>query len=165
MDEIISGIVTILLIVYMAITGPILNTFQFADKAADNYVNRVTNSFQKEVRNNGYVDLNTYLKFRMALLNTKKDYDVVMICERKDAFPESDNNYENYFVENTNQQILKTIENKKRYEMNYGDNFTVTVKEKGLSNYKLLNMILYKTNNPQSKYIFAKYGGMVQNEE
>lgn len=163
MDDVFSGFIVVILLVMMFVTGPIYNTFQTTEKATDNYVNVVTSRFQKEVRNNGYVDYDTYLKFRNDLLTTKRVYDVEMICERKDVFPVS-SGYENHYVKNGTDQILKVIENKKKYEMNYGDNFTVLVKEKELSKFKILNMFLYGSSY-SSKYVFAKYGGMVQNED
>lgn len=165
MSEVLSAVITFIVLIVTTITGPVYNSFQIAEKATDNYVNVVTSRFQKEVRNNGYVDYDMYLNFRTELLNTKRVYDVQMIHERKDAFPENSNEYGNYFVENSNYKIIKVIENKEKYKMSYGDNFTVVVKERELSHLKLLYMILYDTNNPKSKYIFAKYGGMIQNEE
>lgn len=163
MDDALSTGAVFLLIVVLIIIHPVYQNFEYTEKTINNYVNVTTSRFQKEVRDNGYVDYYTYIKFRQSLLNTKKIYDVEMIHERKDIFPESENSSNNYFVE-SNKQILNTIENKQKYKMNYGDNFTVIVKEKGISEYKFLNMFLYG-NTSSSKYIFAKYGGMVENEE
>lgn len=162
MSEIIPTILAIIIGTYLYITGPIYDKFLTIDNYRENHVRVSTNSFQKEIRKNGYIDVETYHKFLKELARTGKMYTVELTHKSKLVYPDQESGYKVVFVDNNNNQIFREFDNGKRYVMKYGDDFKVTVTEKERANSRVLLSALkgYKLG----EYLTFTSGGMVENE-
>lgn len=167
-----SKLFAFILFLFLAIIVPVYNQFWMADKMINNQVNVVTDRFQKQIRNHGYVSKENYETFTRELANTGRDYTITMVHRKVQYYPlaPTDPKYKPekpYSVEllALNQDaILDEIYHKQMdYKMNYGDDFDVKVNEKNGFNKGsniFLNFISGNTNS--RSLIYANYGGMVE---
>lgn len=162
MEEFFSGIFACILVLYLYIVGPIYSTFNTVDNYIDNHVRTAVNSFQKEVRKNGYVDLDTYNKFLNEVSKTKKLYSINLVHKNKLVYPTENNGFEIHFIENNNNQVLKTIYENKKYYMKYGDDFKVSITEKEEAKGRVLMKSL--RGDTKKQYLTFSNGGMIENE-
>lgn len=162
MDEILITVVAIVIAVFLYIFGPIYNNFSICDTYIDNHVRTATNNFQKEVRKNGYVDLDTYNKFLYELSKTKKVYKIELIHGSKLVYPKGINDYQPVNIKHGNIEIYNQIFSKKKYLMRYGDNFKVTINETEVANSRILSSI--KKLNLKNNLMTFSSGGVVENE-
>lgn len=167
-----SKLFAFILFIFLAIIVPVYNQFWMADKMINNHVNVVTNRFQKETRNHGYVSKDNYETFTRELANTGRDYTIIMVHREIKYYPLSptdpkyrpDKPYSVELLAFKEDVILDEIyQNHKDYKMKYGDDFDVKVTEKNGFNKGsniFLNFISGNTNS--NSLIYANYGGMVE---
>lgn len=164
MEDFFAGLFAVILFFYLFITGPIYNNFAIADNYIDNHIRTASTQFQKQVRNNGYIDLETYNKFLQELSRTRKPYKVEIVHGSKLIYPKGINDYQTVFIDHGNQEIFNEIYKKKsKYLMKYGDSFKVTVTETQEANSRVL-LKSFKNIGANRTLLSFSTGGMIENE-
>ncbi|MDT8718232.1 hypothetical protein IAI10_16315 [Clostridium sp. 19966] len=153
-----------ILLTFGLLAGPIHNTFYTTDTAINNQVKRSINEFQKQVRNNGYVDLDTFKSFMSEMDTTKRVYKVELLHSSKLIYPNGTNDTKVLYIKHGNKEILKQIYSGQKYYMRYGDDFSITVTETQVEPSRLLEYSLYQNSGGFNKYLSFSNGGMVENE-
>lgn len=163
MEDFFASIVAILIAFYLFLVGPVYNNFSEADNYVNNQVSTITNQYQNEIRNNGYIDLETYNKFLNELAKTKRIYEVEIIHKSALVYPKGTNDYQTVFIDYGNKQIISTIYSGQKYYLKSGDEvkITVTQTQKDLSKVLMNSLKGYTGDVP---YIKISSGGMVKNE-
>lgn len=166
-SKVISIIIATILIIMI-----VYNMFWIIDRMVYNQVNVINNRFQKEVRTRGYIDKEMYDNFTNELTATGRIYDIEMLHRDIKYYP-LDEKSEDYskekpysieYFKHNEYEILDQIYNKnKRYLMKIGDDFTVTVRDKGTRGSRVLWNVVGGTKE-NNTLIFSTYGGMVENE-
>lgn len=146
------------------LVGPVYVSYQSIDNMIYQEVRAATNDFQKEVRKDGYVDLNNYNVFLNRLNSTEKVYDVQIIHTSKLVYPNTSvsEGFSIEHIDHGNKEVIPTIYNNQKYLMKYGDDFKVEVSEK-VPGYSSMLMGLV-TAQPTIQTQFWVDGGMVQNQ-
>lgn len=164
MEDFFGILILSLLLTFGFIQGPIYNTFNETDTYVNNYVKSSINDFQKQVRDNGYVDYDTYNKFLHKLNKTKTVYKIQLIHSSKLVYPSGTNDFKLVYVDYGNKAIWNTIYAKQKYYMRYGDDFNVKVTEIQMENSKKLTRGLFTLTSSSNSLLTFQNGGMVQNE-
>lgn len=163
MNNFIGSIVLAIVVIFGYISGPIYKNFETSDTYINTYVKVITNDFQKNVRDCGYIDADMYNNYIDKLNKTGRMYDIEITYTQKLIYPNGANNFKTYYVQHGNSEIFKTIfQNKQKYNMKYGDDFNIVVTEKQEENSRLLASSLYLFSNDSIKLSFP-YGGMIDN--
>ena len=165
LSKLASLIMAVLLIVIM-----MYDRTNYIERYVSNQVNVSANRFQKEARRKGYIDQKSYDQLLSELNNTGKLYDIKMLHRDIKYYPVDksidENKYKIETFRHNEKEILNKIYNeKKNYLMRYGDDFQITINEKGES----ANSILWKALSGDKadkgdNNIFASFGGAVENE-
>lgn len=158
-----SLMIAVLLIVIM-----MYDRTNYIERYISNQVNVSANRFQKEARRKGYVDKQSYDQLMKELNNTGRTYDIKLLHRDIKYYPVKrdidENGYTVEYFRHNEKEILEVIYNKdKKYLMRMGDDFQITVVEKGTSANKVLWGALSGDRN-QNINIFASFGGAVENE-
>lgn len=166
-SKVFSIIVAVVLMVMIT-----YNMFWVIDRMVYNQVNVINNRFQKEARTRGYIDKEMYDSFTRELTATGRMYDIEMLHRSIKYYPLSKSSkdyteekpYSIEYFKHNEYEILDQIYNKdKRYLMRIGDDFTVTVRDKGTRGSRVLWNVVGGTKETNT-LIFSTYGGMVENE-
>ncbi len=164
MKNIVGDVAFIIALVFMFFVGPIYKTYNTSDVYVNNYINLIGNEFQKQVRDNGYIDAKTYNAFLNELNRTKRVYKVQLIYTRKLIYPDAINQYKAYYLGYGNVQIFNTIyTNNQRYSMYYGDDFKVKITETQVENSTKLKDSLFMLSSGTDSLVTYSFGGMVEN--
>jgi hypothetical protein len=175
MPNSLSKIFVFIVLVGLLVIVPTYKRYDEMDNVAYNQIQVVTSRFQKDVVSKGYIDISMYQDFVKQLGDTKKIYDIHLVHRKLSYYPlevtDPRYNSQKPFIESyevfTENSILPVISNKSNpnapYKMKKQDDFTVTVQEKGLTNGSLFRAIL-NGNSDAHPWLYASYGGMVQNE-
>lgn len=165
MKNIVGDVVFIIAVAFMFIAGPIYKPYEVSDVYVNNYINNIGNDFQKQVRDNGYIDASTYNDFINKLNRTKRIYKVKLIYSKKLIYPDVSSSYKAYYLGYGNAQIFNTIyKNKQKYYMHYGDDFKVEVTETEVENSTKLKDSLFMLSTSTDSLVTYSFGGMVENE-
>lgn len=164
MESVVGDIFFIILLVFSFIEGPIYNSFNESDTYINNYVKSAINSYQKQVRDNGYVDIDTYNKFLNKINRTKEVYKIQLTHSSKLVYPNGTNDFKTVNVKHGNKEILSTICKGQKYYMKYGDDFHIALKETKIENSKIVKSALYILQNSDNALLTFANGGMVENE-
>ncbi|MBU5228126.1 hypothetical protein KQI36_15955 [Clostridium senegalense] len=161
LSKLASLIMAVLLIVIM-----MYDRTNYVERYVSNQVNVSVNRFQKEARRKGYVDKELYDNLLKELNNTGRLYDVKILHRDIKYYPVANVDENGYKVEmfrHNEKEILDRIYNKNKiYLMRYGDDFQITVNEKGESANNILWSVL--SGDKADYSIFASFGGAVENE-
>lgn len=160
-STVLNDIAACILAVFLLFIGPIYSTYNSIDITADAIAQNSLNTFQKEVRKNGYIDSKDYIKFLNDLSRTGKIYEVKMIHINRLVYPKGKSDFEVHKVEYGTNQILETIKDGSKYVMKYGDDFKIVLKEKECGSSRILISIF--TGSKNSLLSFSG-GGMIENE-
>lgn len=151
-------------ILFLFAIGPLNSIYKATDDIIYQEVRSATNDFQKEVRKDGYLDLETYNNFLNKLNATGKMYDIKIIHTSNLAYPNNSVS-EGFSIERIkygNKSIIPTIYNNQKYTMKYGDDFKIEVTEKVPGNsIMLMGLISGQGNITKQTWVG---GGMVQND-
>ncbi|WP_394884932.1 hypothetical protein [Clostridium butyricum] len=164
MKNIVSDMFMLLAMVVIFLIGPVYVSYQSLDNIIYQEVRAATNDFQKEVRKDGFVDLDTYNNYLNRLNATGKVYEVNLTHTSNLVYPNSSAS-EGFSIERIkygNKSIIPTIYDKEKYLMKYGDDFKIEVTEKNAGYSAMLIGLLSKKGNIQIQ--FWSDGGMVQNQ-
>ncbi len=165
MNSTLGDVFGCILCLILLFVGPIYDAFQTNDKLVDTMANGAINSFQKDVRKNGYIDFKEYNKFLNELSKTGRVYKVTMIHTSNLVYPSVDNqnDYEINQIKYGTENILEAIKDgNSKYCMRYGDSFKVTITENEIAPSRLLTKMI-SSNKGESLLVFSN-GGMVENE-
>ncbi|MBD8045847.1 hypothetical protein [Clostridium faecium] len=140
----------------------------YMERYISNQVNVIANRFQKEARTKGYVDKEMYDRLAKELSNTDRAYTIKILHRDIKYYPVDksidENGYTVEYFKHNEREILETIYDKdKRYLMRMGDDFQISVVEKGVSTNNILWGFL-TGDTTQKTNIFASFGGAVENE-
>lgn len=160
---------------------PISEAFRQQDDVSELVVMRATASFVDAVRDKGFVSPTMYTDFMNTLAATGNTFDVQMEHGSKKYVPVYDDptksdtfrgSYEVQYDVFYNAQILPVLfpdsaagkdDSSRRYKLQVGDTFAVTVKNTNRTTGTILSDFLNGAISPNEK-IFIPYGGMVRNE-
>lgn len=164
MRNVLGDAFAIFAILFLFIVGPIYVSYQSLDSIIYQEVKSATNDFQREVRKDGYIDLENYNRYMNRLNATRKVYDIKLIHTSNLVYPNS-NVSDGFSIEKisySNKNIIPTIYDHNKYLMKYGDDFKIEVTEKtpGYS-YMLIGLASGKSD---FQIQFWSDGGMVQNQ-
>ncbi|MVX63750.1 hypothetical protein GKZ28_08585 [Clostridium chromiireducens] len=164
MKDVLSDTFLIIATLILFIVGPIYVSYQSLDNIIYQEVKAATNDFQKEVRKNGYIDLNTYNLYLNRLNSTGKIYDIELIHTSNLVYPDTSTaeGFSTQRISYGNKSIIPIIYDNKKYTMKYGDDFKIEVKEKVPGFSAMLIGLATAQINIQTQ--FWADGGMVQNE-
>lgn len=150
-------IVEILVSVILLFIAPLFIVAGMKDISNQIYVNTQTTLFVDTIRNRGYVDKELYESYINMLGTTGNIYDIKLVHSGQMY----DDNYEKYYLEYYNDEILSGIENE-NYKMCIGDLFSVEIKQENKSLFdKMMGIILGNSNEEKS---VLSYGGIVRDE-
>lgn len=161
-----SIIVAVMVTIFVLISIINVDEFKAIEKTKDNHVKTVTNNFQNRVREQGYLDKDTYEMFIKEISNAQELYDIKLIHKRKAVYPGSQNQFKVEFYEYDEKNILNVLyKNNKRYMMSFGDDFNVEVYQKGIRNSEVIRAWARNdVSNFENKRRIAHGGGMIKNE-
>ncbi|MEG2609101.1 MAG: hypothetical protein RSA91_00335 [Bacilli bacterium] len=170
----IDKIVITFLVILVLIVSPMMQVFSNIDKTAQNQVNVITNQFQKEVRNRGFLDKELYETFNKNLISTGRIYNVKLQHKKLTYYPLKESNpqykiskpfMEDYYIFNEKQIFNKIYNQNNLYKMKKGDEFSVLVEEMEGSTKGTKVFWGYVIQDPKNlPKIFSKFGGVVENE-
>lgn len=166
MENSIDKMVAIVLVVILLAVAPMFQVFFNVDKTAQNQVSVLTNNFQKEVRNRGFIDKETFDIFNEKLVGTGRIYKVSMVHKRLAYYPlENEKKFLEGNIAFKEDIILDVIYNKKQvYKMNKGDEFTVLVEEmEGSTKGSRMFFGYFQKDTKYLPKLFARFGGKVEN--
>lgn len=165
MKNIVTDVTFIVVVAFMVMIGPVYKSYEASDVYVNNYINTIGNDFQKQVRNNGYIDANTYNSFLGKLNATKRIYKVQLIYTRKLIYPDVKNGYKAYYMEyGTGQIFNKIYKNNERYLLHCGDDFKVKISETEVEKSTRLKDMLFGLSSATDSLVTFSFGGMIENE-
>lgn len=162
-DSILGNVVALILGLFLLFIGPIYDAFETTDKLVDNMANSTITSFQKEVRKNGYIDMDSYYSLISNLNRTGRVYKVTLIHTSNLVYPSTTvpNDYEIHKMEYGTEYILNSIADNGKYFMSYGDDFKVLITENEVAPSRMLLSMISRSTQ---KLLMFSSGGMVENE-
>lgn len=165
MKNIVGDVAFIIVVAFWIMIGPVYKSYEAQDVYVNNYVNTIGNDFQKQVRDNGYIDASTYNAFLNKLNATKRIYKVQLIYTQKLIYPDAKYGYKAYYLEYGNKQIFNKIyKNNQRYNLHYGDDFKVKVSETEVEKSTRLKDMSFGLSSSSDSLVTFSFGGMVENE-
>jgi hypothetical protein len=162
---------------------PALNSYEQQDQIAYNMAYKAVTTFVDSARTKGYITPTMYNDFHRELDLTGNLYDVQMEHKRKQynpiytdpADPASfEGKYEVYYDGFYTDKIMATLfpnnslpvtDPSRRYFLQVGDTFSVTVKNKNVTKATLVRDFLTNGNTGDPTRIYIPYGGLVTNED
>lgn len=162
---------------------PINTAYEQQDQIAYNVAYKATTNFVDAVRNKGYVTPTMYNDFTKELNSISNIYDIQMEHKSKKYNPvytdpadqstfqnKADVYYDEFFQDDILAAIfpdnkLPVTDETRKYRLKVGDFFSVTVKNKNITNATVMKDFLTNGNTGDPTRIYIPYGGMVQNED
>lgn len=164
-DSILGSVVGIILGMILLFVGPIYDMFNTTDKMVDTIANSAISSFQKDVRKNGYIDMETYHALIRQLNKTGRVYEIDIEHTSKLVYPSTTtpNDYEVHEIKYGTEYIINSIKDdfNEKYCMKYGDDFKVKIKEKEVAPSRTIFSVI---SNKSTNLLTFTSGGMVENE-
>lgn len=174
MQDNLSIIITMIIFVTLAVIFPLYNLFERQDDMSYTLALKATTSFVDEVRNDGYIDLNSYNNFMAQLGNTGNSYDVDIEAHRKTLIADENNPgqyLEQYKIDYTD-DILKVINTgtpniagqllkDNAYLLNQDDQIYVKLKNINTTMAGAIFNAIIPTSKKER--IVVNYGGVVKN--
>lgn len=176
-----SKVFAVLIAILLLYVFPISAAFDNQDEVSELVALREVTAFVDAVRDKGYITPTMYTEFEQALQATGNTFDIQMEHGHKRYDPvysdparsetfqgEYAIHYDTFY----NSQILPVLfpnstvvkdDPARRYKLQEGDTFLVTVKNTNLTNGTILHDALNNASSPSEK-IFIPYGGLVRNE-
>ncbi|MDF2865683.1 MAG: hypothetical protein K0R72_497 [Clostridia bacterium] len=141
MQDNLSIIITMIIFVTLVVIFPLYNLFERQDDMSYTLALKATTTFVDEIRNNGYIDQNSYNDFISQLGNTGNSYDIEIEAHRKTLIADENNPGE--FLE--------------QYKIDYNDDI-LNVINTGTTNIsgKLLKDNAYLLNKDDQIYVKLK---------
>ena len=170
----VSKVLSLILIVFLLVIAPLYREFWVEEQLVYNHVNNATSKFSKNVRMNGSITKESYEEFTRELSKTNRTYNIQMTYKKIKYYPldSSDPRYTTetpYLVLSdtyNERSLLEKLYDKENVvdaiNMNQGDEFSVTATDATQSKYTTLKGMLRKGD--AKTYIFATYGGVIENE-
>ncbi|MCD1261266.1 hypothetical protein B5M42_020915 [Paenibacillus athensensis] len=177
-----TKVFAILIAVLLLYIFPISAAFDHQDDVSELVVLRTVTTFVDAVRDKGYISPEMYNDFFAELHATGNTFDIQMEHDHKRYDPVYDdplnpatfhNEYAVHYDSFYNAQIMKVLfpdttaakdALNRRYLLDAGDYFYVTVKNTNRTNGTVLRDFLNNANSSSVK-IFVPYGGMVRNAD
>jgi hypothetical protein len=177
-----SKIFAVLIAILLLYVFPISAAFDNQDDVSELVVLRQVTAFVDVVRDKGYISPAMYTEFEQAIHATGNTFDIQMEHGHKRYDPVYDDpvrpetfkgEYAVHYDTFYNGQIMPVLfpdstagkdDPDRRYKLQVGDTFMVTVKSTNRTNGTILHDFLNNASSPSEK-IFIPYGGLVRNED
>ena len=177
-----SKVFAVLIAILLLYVFPISAAFDNQDDVSELIALREVTAFVDAVRDKGYISPAMYTEFEQALQATGNTFDIQMEHGHKrydpvysdPARPETFlGKYEVHYDTFYSSQILPVLftdsavtkdDPGRRYNLQEGDTFMVTVKNTNRTSGTILHDALNNASSPSEK-IFIPYGGIVRNED
>lgn len=183
MASALSKIFAVMIGVVLLFIYPLYQSMERQDDLAQVITQKSVTRFVDAVRTKGYITPTMYKQFEEELATTRNVFDVEMVHEHKLYIPVYQdpahaNTFEGKFVTDYSNyytsDIMKTLfpnsteslnSENRRYLMEVGDFFTVTIKNKNRTPATDMKDMLLANNTGDNTKIFVTYGGMLINED
>jgi hypothetical protein len=182
-SKVLLGFFALVVACLLLFVFPLLNSYEQEDQISYNIAYKSTTTFVDAVRNKGYITPKMYNDFTESLSMTNNIFDIQLEHESKRYNPlytdpanmaTFNNGFEIYYDSTYTDQILAKLypnnnlpitDISRRYYLQIGDQFNVTVKNKNVTKAMLIRNFLTGSSSSNPTRIFIPYGGMVQNED
>lgn len=183
MAKVLSVLFAVVVACGLMYVWPTQNNYEDQDKIAYNIAYKSATTFADSVRNKGYITPKMYTDFNNELSATDNIYDIQMEHDRKRYNPiytdpanpaTFQGKFEVYYDGFYTDKIMSTLfptnslpvtDTSRKYYLQSGDYFYVTIKNKNFTKATLVSDFLTNSNTGDPTRIYIPYGGMVNNED
>lgn len=165
-----SKIIAFLLAAVILFLGPLLYMAQKQDAISQSYISHETAKFVDSIKNTGFLDREMYMDFINKIDTTNNLYHIEIVHSHKVVEPLYDentgtllNDYDIYYRNTYQDEILDTFDQGKEYNFAPGDYISVTVANRTRTLATKLMELIY-SSDLSDEQILVSYGGMIRDE-